>query len=376
VALTRDGVETVARRDVQQRRPSIRSGIAWGVGGSAVALAVILVAHAFRRGAVAARIRNPAVHGAPRPVHPLGLGGNGNITALQIGTVVALAALATVFTVGWRRNPRSPVLLMAFACTALVWLDPVMNWAPYAVYNPQLWHFPETWAWVSLSPTVEPFIVIGYVMFYLGPYFPAMYLLRRIQRSRPPTSFVWRHPLIVLAALIVPIGFVFDGLLETFLVRQGLYIYAQTIRFGSVFAGHTYQFPLIWESTFVTLVMVPAGVLLYRDDTGRTVAERLGQRLRFGARRPALTSFLVMFAVLNVAYLCYGGAFAAIRASGAATSVACPWPYPEAKVYDPQGDYQAAGQAGPFFSGIMSGWPTGQSGRPAVTSPLGGGRCS
>ena len=28
--------------------------------------------------------------------------------------------------------------------------------------------------------------------------------------------------------------------------------------------------------------MIPAGVLLYRDDTGRTVAEKLAQRLRLG----------------------------------------------------------------------------------------------
>ena len=48
-----------------------------------------------------------------------------------------------------------------------------MNWAPYAVYNPQLWHWPEDWPLVSLSPTVEPFIVIGYATFYfIGAFFP------------------------------------------------------------------------------------------------------------------------------------------------------------------------------------------------------------
>jgi len=51
--------------------------------------------------------------------------------------------------------------------------------------------------------------------------------------------------------------------------------------FGSVFTGKSYQFPLLWESSFVTLVMIPAAVLLYRDDTGRTVAE--GSRY---SRRP------------------------------------------------------------------------------------------
>jgi hypothetical protein len=252
-----------------------------------------------------------------------------------------------------------------------------MNWAPYAVYNPQLWHWPESWPLVSLSPTVEPFIVLGYVMFYLAPFFGAIWVLRRLQRRRPVDSFVWRHPLITMALLIYVIGFVYDAIQEMILIRAQLYIYSQVIPFGSVFTGKPYQFPLLWESSLVTAVMIPAGVLLYRDDTGRTVAEKLGQRVRALRGRPVLGTFLVMFVILNAAYLfLYGGSFAIIRASGAATSVACPWPYPEAKVYDPQGYYEQAGQPGPFSAGIWSGWATGQSGRPAVSPPSNGGRCS
>jgi hypothetical protein len=124
--------------------------------------------------------------------------------------------------------------------------------------------------------------------------------------------------------------------------------------------------------------MIPAGVLLYRDDTGRTQAEKLAQRIRtfrlFRAR-PALATFAVMFAILNVAYFCYGASFGVIRATGAATSVACPWPFPEAKVYDPQGFYAEAGQPGPYMAGIWDGWESAQSGRPNVaTNP--DGRCS
>ena len=78
--------------------------------------------------------------------------------------------------------------------------------------------------------------------------------------------------------LIFVIGFLFDMVLELTLVRTGLYIYSQVIPFGSIFTGSTYQFPLMWESLMVTFVMVPAGLLVYRDDTGRTVAEKLAQR--------------------------------------------------------------------------------------------------
>jgi Spirocyclase AveC-like len=336
--------------------------------------AVVAVAVNARRGAVAERIANPDVEGAPRPVEPL-WGRTDWLTLHQVGTVVMMVALIALVVVLWRRHPRHPILLMVLTTTLLVWQDPIMNWAPYAVYNPQLWHWPETWPLVSLSPTVEPFIVIGYATFYMAPFFPAMFILRQLQERRPAASFVSRHPLVTLAALILAIGFVFDAALEIFLVRTQLYIYSQVIPFGSFAAGEWYQFPLIWESSLVTLVMIAAGVLLYRDDTGRTQAEKLARRIAVFRSRPALGTFLVMFAVVNLAYFAYGAGFAVIRVTKAATSVACPYPWAEAKVYDPNGFYEEDGQPGPYFPGIWSAWPSAQAGRPDVDPPGHGGRC-
>ncbi|MGO9875732.1 MAG: spirocyclase AveC family protein [Acidimicrobiia bacterium] len=357
------------------RRPSTRTTVAWALLGCGLFLAIVAAAHNLRHGAVADRIKNPGVTGAPRPVSPL-FGDPNWIPKMEIGTVVMMVILVVVFAVLWRRHPRHPYLLMTLAVTAIVWLDPIMNWAPYAVYNPQLWHWPETWPLVSLSPTVEPLIVVGYATFYFGPFFVAIWALRHWQQRRAVDSFVWRHPLISLAGLILVIGFVFDAMLEIFLVRTQLYIYSHVMPFGSIFVGKPYQFPLLWESVGVTLVMIPAGVLVYRDDTGRSVAEKLAQQTRILRERPALATFLVMFAILNVAYLGYGLMFATIRWTRAATSVACPWPYPEAKVYDPQGFYEKAGQPGPYFPGIWSGWESAQSGRPDVSAPANGGRCA
>ena len=214
------------------------------------------------------------------PVEPL-FGFHHWLALHQIGTIVMMVALVIVFVVAWRRHPRHPILLMVLVTTLLVWQDPIMNWAPYAVYNPQLWHWPETWPLVSLSPTVEPFIVIGYATFYMAPFFPAV--VASCAASRPADR--WRRSSgairsISLSLLILAIGFVFDAMLEMFLVRTQLYIYSQVVPFGSFAAGKWYQFPLIWESALVTLVMIPAGVLLYRDDTGRTQAEKLAQRIR------------------------------------------------------------------------------------------------
>jgi hypothetical protein len=266
---------------------------------------------------------------------------------------------------------------MVLASTAIVWQDPIMNWAPYAVYNPQLWHFPEDWPLVKLSPTVEPFIVVGYSTFYfIGPFFAGSWILRRLQARASARSFVWRHPLVSLAGLLFVVGFAMDALLEIFLVRTGLYIYSQVMPWGSVFAGTTFQFPLIVESSLVTVVMIPAGVLCHRDDTGRTQAEKLARRLRWFRTRPAFATFLVMAVTLNAAYFVYGAGFAFIRAAKLATVVACPWPFPEAKVYDPNGFYEREGQRGPYFEGHWNTWMSGQpSGRPNVAPPEDGGRC-
>lgn len=338
--------------------------IIWG----GVCLAVLgLAPFLFQTGANSPRIANPDVTGVPRPVEFLG---GDWVTVANYGTLFAMVIVVLMCVVAWRRNPGSPLVLMAMASTAIVWQDPIMNWSPYAVYNPQLWHFPEDWFYVSLSPSVEPFIVIGYAMFYFGPYFPAIWLLKRMQAKRPMDAFVWRRPLVSLALLILVIGFICDAILEVTLVRTGLYIYSQVIPWGSLFPGTTFQFPLIWESTFVTFVMIPAGVLCYRDDTGRTVAEKLTQRLRFLQSKPSLATFLLMFGILNISYFMYGTAFGIIRATGIATSVACPYPYPEMKTYDPQGYFEREGQAGPFYGGYWNTWMTAQpEGRPKV-NPL------
>ena len=335
-----------------------------------------LIAVNARSGAVSPRIANPEVTGAPRPVE-FAFGTDFPIQEMQWGTVGLMVVIVTACAWAWRRRPGHPYVLMTIAATAIVWQDPIMNWAPYAVYNPQLWHWPEDWPLVNLSPTVEPFVVIGYAAFYfVVPFFSSNWILRRLQARASTDSFVWRHPLVSMGLLLFFVGFVFDAILEIFSVRAGLYIYSQVIPWGSLFAGTTFQFPLIWESSLVTVVMIPAGILCYRDDTGRTQAEKLAQRFRWLPHRPALGTFLMMFAILNVAYFMYGAGFGAIRASKLATSVACPWPFPEAKVYDPNGFYERAGQPGPFFEGHWNTWMSAQpAGRPTDNPVSPDGHC-
>ncbi|HYB81171.1 MAG TPA: spirocyclase AveC family protein, partial [Mycobacterium sp.] len=121
----------------------------WVAGAAVAAFALFFIANC--RVALDPRVANPNVHGRPRPVRFLF--GLDYIAFLQISTVIMLLVLLVVFIRGWRRNPGSPVMLMFLCCTLIVWQDPIMNWAPFAVYNPDLIHWPESWPLMSLSPT-------------------------------------------------------------------------------------------------------------------------------------------------------------------------------------------------------------------------------
>lgn len=292
-------------------------------------------------------------------------------------TIVLMTASIIPFAIAWRKYPRHPTLLMLISGTALVIQDPMANWVSFSVFSPDLWHYPVDWPYISIAPMVEPFVCIAYATVLVGPVFIAMPLLRRLQARYSVDSFVWRHPFIALGAITFVIGFCLDAAVEIFCVSTRVYAYTQVPPFGSIFVGEYNQFPLLWESGLATSVMIPASILLYRDDTGRTQAEKLAQRLRLFATRPALATFLVMFGALNVAYFAvYGGGFLTIRAGGFATSVACPWPFPETKIYDPQGFYEKAGHPGPFFEGKWSTWLSGQpDGRPVTEGPIPAGRC-
>jgi hypothetical protein len=296
---------------------------------------------------------------------------------IDVGTFVFLSVGAVAIAFAWRRYPRHPNLLMLIAGTCVVWLDPPANWVSYVVYNPELFHYPEDWPWMSLSPTVEPLVDFAYATALVGPVFLGMPLLRKLQARRPIDAFVWRHPLLCLSAIMFVIGFFVDAILEIFCVSTKIYTYSQVPPFGSIFVGEYNQFPLIWESSLVPAVMICAALLLYRDDTGRTQAEKLAQRLRIVSNRPALAAFLLMLGMLSMTYFSiFGGGWWLIRAGGFATSVACPWPYPQTKVYDPQGFYEKAGHPGPFFEGKWNTWLTGQpEGRPVTKGPVSAGRC-
>jgi hypothetical protein len=342
--------------------------LARAVGTLGVLALVLVVLSNLRRGAVAERIVNPGVTGTPGRVDPL-FGIDAWYLIFEIASLVIAVGLWAYYGVtSWRDRVAHPVLMMLIALTALTAFDPLMNFLPFATYDPRLLHFPESWAYFSISPTVEPIVVlIGYPYFFLIPVVPAMYLQRRRSANAAPTAFINRRPLLWLFCVATAIGFVWDAVLEMFLTRIQLYLYSHVIPFGSVFTGQTWQFPLLVESGAICGMMGLTAVLLHRDDTGATVSQRLVRRWKVLPKHPVAGVVLMMWSLMGLSYLAYGTPFAIIRATHSATEVARPWPYREAKVFDPQGFYANACEPGPYFTGPKS-WCPNLNDDPADTS--------
>lgn len=346
--------------------PSLRALV---VGALFVSASAFVVLNAERDGPAGVNNQNPAGKGQPAPVTPLWSSVDW-VVAGQIAAIVVFFSTVIAVVLAWRRHPRHPFLLMVLASNTLIWWDPINNWMIGLVYNPRIWHFPESWPWVNISPIIEPLTSFVYAPYIMLPLLLSMPALRWLQRSRGPEAYVWRHPLISLGILTFLIGFIWDAAQEILLVKTQFLTYTHVVPFGSIFVGENYQFPLLMASGLITLTMIPAAVLLYRDDSGRTQAEKLAQRLKLHAKRPATATFLVMAVIINIAMICFSTSFWLVRVTGAASSVACPWPYVEAKVWDPHGLYEKAGSTGPFTAGAASTWLSGQpDGRPTSVTP-------
>lgn len=358
----------------RQLQPAISRGelIFWAICFVSLVIFVLLN---VERGPVSTLTSNLAGARAFKPVPSLFPGLDIVFWGQLLAAIFAIG-LVISFIWGWRRHPRHPLLLMVLASTTLCCLDPINNWCIYLVYNPDLWHLPQDWPWVGLSPLIEPVMNFVYAPFIITPALIAIPILRRLQARKPETSFVRMRPLLSLACITFCVTFVYDSALELFLVATQFYTYSHVVPFGSIFVGEFYQFPLLMASGVINVVVIPAAILLYQDDTGLSQAEKIAMRFSLHRTRPGTATFLVMMVILNICFVMFFSTFYVLRITGQATSVACPWPYQNSVVYDPNGFYERDGQAGPFWEGHMNNWFSGQpEGRPTEIQKI-SNRCS
>ncbi|MGB8403227.1 MAG: spirocyclase AveC family protein [Mycobacterium sp.] len=236
----------------------------------------------------------------------------------------------------YRKRRFQPMLIMLIVATLIspLW-DPLISWAAFTAYDPRLWHVPETWPLVNILPTVQPLATLpGYAMFFVSSVVPGLIVHRRLIELSTPTAFIRRRPLLTLFAIVGVSAAAFDVIQAWAATRLEIITYSQ-ISLAALRPGTTWQSNLLWEPLLCFVMFGIAALSVYEDTEGRTIAHRW-HRL---PNRPLLREFVVSFLVITVATAIYTGAFSLVRLSGTATSIACPWPFANTAIYDPDGLY-------------------------------------
>ena len=206
----------------------------------------------------------------------------------------------------WRRERRVTLDgLLYLAFFTLYWADPLLNygqtWATYnsVFFNLGSWtmHIP---GWIAPRNNLfpEPLLWAGglYPTWMFGATIMAGAVMRRAKQRRPAIGTLG------LLGTCLAFFMVFDFVSELTFMRLGLYTYAGSIDWLTFFHGHYYQFP-VYEVLLFPLAWTGFAALRYfRDDKGRTFAERGIDNLRISPAKKNGLRFLALAGALNVLF--------------------------------------------------------------------------
>ena len=230
--------------------------------------------------------------------------------AIQIAVPIAAVACLYFWVVRpWRREGRLTTDGMLAISGAMVFFwDMSMNYTSVSLlYNSHLvnrgawangaW---PTWISPNASNLPEPLFVSipGYTALVFSQVVFILWLLRKA-KARWPNLGVFG----TIATILVGLTIV-DTIIETLLLRTGLYAYPGGIRGITLFAGHTYQLPLSETVLFGGLGLGAIAVLSYfRDDRGHTFAERGIDTVKLSTKGKQLVRFCAIFGAVHGAFL-------------------------------------------------------------------------
>lgn len=292
-------------------------------------------------------------HPGPAPYPPF-LGFDNWPLAVSISSIpMAIGLIAALVWLSYRQRKVHWAVVIAFAGLITGALDPLANWATFAVFDPRMLHFPLTWPYLNISPDLEPALAFlgGYAAYYLLTGLAILQLHNRfVEPLIPRTSWLARHRLVSVffgaAVIAIPI----NGLVQFIWMRCGIFFYTEAV--GPVLhVGHVY-FPLIMV-VYDSFIFAMVAVMCVRDDDGELVLiSRIAPWLPARTGHPKLTltrQLLISVAVALVSFALPLAVLAGLRAAGLSKPAYDQNPYPSVKVYDPYGHLQNAGKPGPFY---------------------------
>ncbi len=205
----------------------------------------------------------------------------------------------------WRREGSITTdgrLIAAFSM--IFFWDMSMNYSSTALFynsyflNRGAWNLGSwpTWYSPNANALPEPLLVCipGYTALVFSQALFICGLLRKVKARHPQMGFLGVLAFVVIGLTIV------DTVIEVLLIRSGIYAYPGAIRAITLFAGERFQLPLT-ETFFFGGLGIGATALLsfYRDDTGKTWAERGIEQVRMGAKGKQWLRFFAVFGFIH-----------------------------------------------------------------------------
>lgn len=274
--------------------------------------------------------------------------------AVAISSIpLAIGLIATLGWLSWRQRRVHWAVIVAFTGLITGALDPLANWATFAIFDPRMLHFPFSWPYVNISPNLEPALAFlgGYAAYYLLNGLGFLHLHDRfIDPLMRRSSVLSGHRLVAVFIGATLIAIPVNGLIQFTWMRAGIFFYTEAV--GPVLRiGHVH-FPLIM-AVYDAIIFGMVAVMCVRDRTGELVLiNQIARRIpsRRGREKVTVTrQLLVSVAVGMVSFAVPLAVLAGLREAGLSRPSYDRNPYPSVKVYDPYGHLEDAGKPGPFF---------------------------
>ena len=303
------------------------------------------------------------MHGDPRTTNPqpgpapyppfLGVG-NWPLVMSILAAAMTLGFFGTAAWLSLRQRRVHWTVIIGIAAFFAGAVDPLANWATFAVFDPRVGHFPVSWPYFNISPLLEPTLSFlgGYAAYYVLTGIGLVGCYKRLVEPHLRSgSWLQRHRLTAVFITGFILGLPINAIMQFLWLKAGMFFYTEGA--GPVLHIVGTHLPLVMV-IYDSMIFAMVAVLCVTDESGRPeLVARLAQRLPAGSGRARLTAarqVVVATAVLLAVVLTPVGVLGALRAAGFAKPLYDnAFPYPAVKVYDPYGDLERAGKPGPFY---------------------------
>ena len=184
--------------------------------------------------------------------------------------------------------------------------DPLDNYFNYTFsYNAHFFNFASWtryipgWEAPNQQYLPEPFLVMGgfYVIFMFGSSVFGCWTLRKLKARFPAMTTLG------LFTALFGIVAVLDVVIENVFMRTQFAAYPGVVENLSIFAGQYYQFPLYEPFLIAGFSMGLTALRWFRDDKGRSMAERGVEELRLSPRGRKAVTFLAITGFAHVWFI-------------------------------------------------------------------------